>query len=174
MPTAKNVKNIVIHCTAGFGDVNSIKAFWKNVLGWKHPGYHIIIDELGVIHELAELSEITNGVKGYNHSSIHISYIGGVRKTKSGYVAEDTRTTLQKRSLHVAIQEVIEWLGENGKDITTDLGVVGHRDFSNDKNGNEVIDRWERIKECPSFDAMKEYSGLYATTDRYLKLPTFP
>ena len=172
MPQAKNVRHIVIHCTAGFGDVNSIKRFWANVLGWKQVGYHIIIDELGVIHELADFSEVTNGVLGHNEECIHIAYIGGVQKNQKGeYIASDTRTIQQKRSLHVAIQEAIEWLRKNGKDITTDLGVVGHRDFSPDENGNGVIESWERIKECPSFDAMRTYSGLYATKDRYYKLP---
>lgn len=30
--------------------------------------------------------------------------------------------------------------------------VLGHRDFSRDQNGNGIIDRWEWIKSCPSFD----------------------
>jgi len=30
--------------------------------------------------------------------------------------------------------------------------VLGHRDFSTDTNGNGIIDKWEWIKSCPSFD----------------------
>jgi N-acetylmuramoyl-L-alanine amidase len=56
--------------------------------------------------------------------------------------------------------------------VTKDLGVVGHRVYSKDSNNNGTIESFERIKECPSFDAIKEYSGLYASNDRYNKLPT--
>lgn len=164
---ATDIRNIVIHCSAGFGDKDSIERYWKGTLGWRSPGYHLLIDELGVIHELADFDKQVNGVRGYNDCSIHICYIGGVRKESGKYVAEDTRTTYQKRSIHICIQEAIEWLQENGKDITTDLGVVGHRDFSPDQNGNGEIDSWERIKECPSFDVMEELNKVYSSPDRY-------
>ena len=171
----RKVNNIVIHCSAGFGNVESIKRFWKNTLGWKSPGYHRIIDLNGTIHNLLDFSKISNGVKGYNSSIINICYIGGVEnvgtKEKPVWRGKDTRTDAQKQSLHEVIQEAIQWLKANGKDITNELGVVGHRDFSKDNNSNGVIESWERIKECPSFDAIAEYSGLYASPDRYDKLP---
>lgn len=171
----RNVNNIAIHCSAGFGDVESIKKFWKEKLGWNSPGYHRIIDLEGKVHELLDFSQISNGVKGYNSSLINICYIGGVEnvgtKEKPKWKGKDTRTYEQKNGLHKSIQEAIQWLKDNGKDITKDLGVVGHLDFSKDNNSNGVIESWERIKECPSFDAIKEYSELYASSDRYNKLP---
>jgi hypothetical protein len=38
--------------------------------------------------------------------------------------------------------------------------IMGHRDTSKDTNHNGIIDPWERIKECPCFDAMVEYKDL--------------
>lgn len=177
MPKAKDVKNIVIHCTAGFGSVASIKKFWKEVLGWKSPGYKVIIDLDGTSHHLAEYSDFTNGVQGHNHNSIHIAYIGGVEKAgtdKKGQIiwrGKDTRTPEQKLAIHREIAKALDWLKANGKDITKDLLVCGHYDFSLDKNGDGIIASWERIKECPSFDAMREYS-FYTSKDRVNKLPT--
>ena len=34
------------------------------------------------------------------------------------------------------------------------------RDLSPDRNHNGVVDPWERIKECPCFDAMTEYMDI--------------
>lgn len=167
---AKNIKNIFIHCTAGNGNKASIEAYWKSI-GWRSPGYHILIDKLGVMHVLSDFDKVVNGVRGFNHNSIHISYIGGVELVHGKWKAKDTRTNEQKASIHIAIQEAIEWLGENGKNITKDLGVMGHRDASPDKNLNGMIDSWERIKECPSFEAQREYDYLYSTADRYRSLP---
>jgi N-acetylmuramoyl-L-alanine amidase len=30
--------------------------------------------------------------------------------------------------------------------------IVGHRDLSPDKDGDGMVERWEWMKECPSFD----------------------
>ena len=113
---------------------------------------------------------MTNGVKGYNSDTIHICYVGGVMRTNVNK-ALDTRTDLQKAGIVTCIIEAINWCKANGQDVTQNLGVVGHRDFSKDKNSNGAIESWERIKECPSFNAIEEYSYLYASPDRYGKLP---
>ena len=75
------IKRIFIHCSAGFGDVESIKRHWKSI-GWKSPGYHRIIAEDGEVFQLAPYDQVTNGVKYYNSTSIHICYIGGVDRDK--------------------------------------------------------------------------------------------
>jgi len=36
--------------------------------------------------------------------------------------------------------------------------VVGHRDLSPDTNYNGIVDPWERIKECPCFEVIGEFS----------------
>lgn len=189
MSRALKINNIVIHCTAGFGNVESIQNFWKNNLKWKSKGYHFIIDTDGTIYYLFSNSEkngyttdknklnielVTNGVMSNNTSTIHITYIGGVENSgtdkKPIWKGKDTRTDAQKQSIQKCIQISIQWLKDNGKDVTKNIGIVGHRDFSPDKDKNGIIASWERIKECPSFDAITEYI-LYASRDRYNKLP---
>jgi N-acetylmuramoyl-L-alanine amidase len=171
MPKAINTRNIVIHCSAGFGDKKSIEAFWKSK-GWRSPGYHRLVDLNGIVYELADFSKIVNGVLNHNEKTINICYIGGIEKVAGKFKGKDTRTAKQKTAIEYCIQEAKKWLKANGKDITKDLGVVGHRDFSKDSNGNGVIESWERIKECPSFDAIAEYSLKYASKDRIGKIPS--
>jgi len=155
---AKEIKYIVIHTSAGYGNVESIKKFWKETLKWKVGGYHRIIDLEGNIHNLYPFDVSLNGVKGYNSQCLHISYIGGVSKTNVNK-AEDTRTQKQKEAIIECIVEAQIWIVHNGGNINT-VKILGHRDFSPDKNGNGIIESWERIKECPSFDAISEYAYL--------------
>ena len=75
--------------------------------------------------------------------------------------ALDTRTEAQKQSLIVAIFYVIGFLKAYQDHIPD---IKGHRDFSPDQNNDGIISAWERIKECPSFDAIKEYQWI---TDMY-------
>jgi N-acetylmuramoyl-L-alanine amidase len=149
----RKINNIVIHCTAGYGDLEAMKRFWKNTLGWRSPGYHLVVDLDGKIHEVQPLEKPSNGVKGHNSDSIHISYIGGV-DTEESTKSEDTRTDAQKASIIICIFYVIGFLLRHQKQIPT---IKGHRDFSPDQNRDGVISSWERIKECPSFDAITEY-----------------
>ena len=137
----RKVKYIVLHCTATNPDatVESIKRYWKENLGWKNVGYHILIDKNGLPNYLADFNSITNGVKGYNHESIHISYIGGIDEKGK---PKDTRTMPQKATILDCIREVLEWYGEK-------LIIQGHRDFPNVN------------KACPSFDC-SEYSWITA------------
>lgn len=147
---ARHIDYIVHHCTAGYGNVESIKRFWRESMGWKSPGYHRIVDLSGNINKLADFEQTTNGVKGYNSTSIHIAYIGGVDRNDYSK-AVDTRTDAQEASLIQCTKEALAWCKRNGQDITK-IKILGHRDFSPDKNGNGVIEPWERIKECPSFE----------------------
>ena len=130
---------LVVHCTATAksATVSSNKKYWKENLGWKSVGYHIIIEPDGTINRLAEDSKITNGVKGFNSTSLHVSYIGGVDRDGK---AQDTRTEEQKESL---LKVLKEW-----KKMYPDAVIQGHRDFVNVS------------KKCPSFNAKKEYEAL--------------
>lgn len=162
MRTAKGIKFIAIHCSAGFGDVKSIQAFWKT-LGWNSPGYHRLIATDGTVHKLLAFDKSSNGVAGFNTETINICYIGGVENKGTSknpvWKGKDTRTVEQKCALQHCIQEALQWLRDNGNDCAK-IVIKGHRDFSPDKNGNGTIESWERIKECPSFDAIPEYSHL--------------
>ena len=127
----REIKYIVIHCTATsrYTKVQSILNYWKDVLKWKNPGYHFLIDYKGVTHSLLSIDKIANGVAGYNSNSIHISYIGGV---DSKGKALDTRSESQKVEMLRNITRL--------KSMFPSAIIKGHRDFPNVK------------KECPSFD----------------------
>lgn len=166
----RKIQYIAVHCSAGYALIPAIEKFWYNTLKWKSPGYHIIIYEDGTrwyvtkngsyttdVSKL-DLNKITNGVQGFNSNTVHISYIGGVHRNNTSK-AFDSRTPAQKEAIIEAIQLVQELLKKDGQDISK-VKIQGHRDFSPDKNGNGVIDSWERIKECPSFDAIPEYKHL--------------
>jgi len=130
------IKYIVIHCTATQPNTKkeSILNYWKNTLKWKSVGYHRLIDANGIIHELANYDQITNGVKGYNSESIHFSYIGGIDEAGR---PKDTRTIKQKESLLYLVQKA--------KKKYPEAIVLGHKDFKG------------VVKACPSFDAKTEY-----------------
>ena len=135
----RNIKYIVIHCTAGSQTqtTESIKNYWKNVLKWKSVGYHFLVNADGSYERLASDETVTNGVAGYNSNSIHISYKGGVDSKGKGL---DTRTEAQKKTLLTLIRTM--------KSKYPNAIVQGHRDFP------------KVAKECPSFDAKNEYKGI--------------
>jgi len=132
----REIKYIVIHCTATpqRATIQSIRNYWKFTLGWRSPGYHYIVLPSGIIEQLATHNEICNGVKGYNSSSIHISYIGGVDNKNRPL---DNRTDLQKVAILSKLKH-LKWMYPGAQ-------ILGHRDFPGVK------------KACPSFDAKKEY-----------------
>lgn len=125
----------------------------------------MVIDLEGKATQLQPYSLPTNGVKGYNAHSIHISYIGGVERNNVNK-AVDSRTSFQKEAIIREIQRAQQWIQAQEQDLSK-VDIKGHRDFSPDKNGDGVISSWERIKECPSFDAIPEYKHLIpqATTE---------
>lgn len=147
----RNIRYLVVHCTASpqTQKVEDILHYWKVSLGWKSPGYHVIVRPDGTAVELLPIEQVSNGVKGFNASSIHISYIGGVTGAMK---AVDNRTPAQKATIRKYLKK---WRAMFPK-----AKIQGHRDFSPDKNGNGRIDAWERIKECPSFDAIPEYKDI--------------
>jgi N-acetylmuramoyl-L-alanine amidase len=135
----RDIKYIAIHCTAGPATqtTKAIKDYWKNNLGWKSVGYHYLISADGTIEQLAQESEITNGVAGFNSVTVNISYKGGVDASNK---PKDTRTPQQKES-------ILKLLKELRKRYPKAI-IQGHKDFPNVK------------KACPSFDAKKEYSTI--------------
>lgn len=149
------INRIVLHTTATSqsATVKSIKTFWKTPkgrkgaryipyiqggMGWRNPGYHYIVGLKGERNIIAHLSQIVNGVHGYNEDSVHVSYIGG----KGGV---DTRTELQKKEMEFLIREL------RSDAILGPVPVVGHRDLSPDLNGDGIITPNEWTKLCPSF-----------------------
>lgn len=128
----RNIKRIIFHCTATSqsATVTSIQNYWKNKLGWKSPGYHIIVLPNGDWVYLQNFNLISNGVSGYNSTSINISYIGGVEGGK----AKDNRTPEQI--------ETFKTLYELFKEKIPTVTFHGHNEFSN--------------KACPSYNVKEE------------------
>lgn len=126
----RNIKYLAIHCTATpqTTTIQSIRNYWRNVLKWKSVGYHYIIEPNGKVVQLADISLITNGVKGFNSESIHISYIGGVNAKNKPI---DNRTDAQLKSMIELIKDI--------KKLFPNIIIQGHRDFG-------------AKKACPSFD----------------------
>ena len=135
----RTIKYIVVHCTATPPEttIESIKNYWKQNLGWRNPGYHYIIKRNGDIVNLFPEDKVSNGVKGYNKNSVHISYIGGVDKNNKPI---DNRTDAQ---IHSMFNKLVE-LSEKYPNAT----ILGHRDFPG------------VTKMCPSFD-VKEWLKNY-------------
>lgn len=146
----RTIKRIFIHCTAGNQSqtVEDLKAEFRSK-GWKNDGYHIVVMPNGRAERLLPDNEISNGVQGYNSTAINIAYVGGIDEKGK---AVDNRTPEQKETLK---RLVSEYRAKYPK-----AEVMGHRDISPDKNGNGIVDPWERIKECPCFNAKTEYAGL--------------
>lgn len=142
----RKITRIFVHCTAGSQKqtVEDLKAEFKRK-GWKAPGYHYVVDAQGQVFQLLSVEQVANGVYGYNKNSIHIAYMGGIDANGK---AADNRTPEQKK----ALREIVESVHKHYPDAK----VLGHRDISPDKNGNGIVDPWERIKECPSFDVATE------------------
>lgn len=159
MNRAKQIKYIVVHCQAGHGTLKSVKDYWKNVHGWSSPGYATWIDYDGTQTALSKYNDPTNGVAGFNKQCLHLCYRGGVEVHDNVLKAKDTRTQAQKAAILREILLMLDWLHQNGNDLKNVM-IVGHYHFSDDKNKNGSIESWERIKECPSFDAYSEYAFL--------------
>lgn len=127
----RQIKFIVLHCTATPQNttIKAIQDYWRTKLGWKNPGYHVIIRPDGSHEVLLPIEKIANGVQGFNSVSIHISYIGGVDNKNKPI---DNRTTYQKAKQIFLLNDL--------KQKYPDAIIQGHRDFPGVK------------KACPSFD----------------------
>lgn len=144
------ITHLVVHCTAGrqTQTATDIVAYHKKTLKWRNPGYHYIIEADGNIVQTLQDKDISNGVAGKNSHIINVAYIGGIDPTTGKAI--DNRTGAQKNSLVMLLREL--------KSKYPRAKIVGHRDLaSTDSNGNGIIDPWERVKECPCFDAINEY-----------------
>ena len=127
----RDIKFIVIHCTATpqSAKVESIQRYWRQVLGWKSPGYHRIITPSGFAPMLAADNQVCNGVAGFNSNSLHVSYIGGVDAVGKPL---DNRTPEQRAELEKIVRA---WAARYPT-----AKIMGHRDFP------------RVAKACPSFD----------------------
>ena len=136
---SREIKEIIVHCTATPEGKNfTVKDIdiWHKERGFDCIGYHYVIYLDGSIHKGRDLNKIGAHCTGHNSKSIGICYIGGV--AKDGKTPKDTRTEKQKESLISLLNSL--------KEEYPNAKIYGHRDFAK--------------KDCPSFDATKEYKNL--------------
>ena len=146
------INTIIVHCTAteeGRDFTAHDVDRWHRQQGWSMIGYHYLIRLDGTIELGRELSEAGAHCRGHNTDSIGIAYVGGLDGNGE---CKDTRTTEQKHSLRALLQVL--------KSIWPDAEICGHRDKSPDLNGDGQITSTEWLKDCPCFDAKKEYADV--------------
>lgn len=148
----RRISRIFVHCTASHQKTTTIESLRDEFKrkGWKYPGYHWVIDTKGKVVKLLDEEKVANGVKDYNAHSIHVAWIGGIDRDHPKGI--DNRTPEQKLALYDLLTKL--------KLKYPDAQIMGHRDISPDLNHNGIIDPWERIKECPCFEAMSEYMDI--------------
>lgn len=149
-----DLKRLVIHCIAtreGREVSGAEIRRWhtspvsKGGRGWKQVGYSDVIHLNGGVENLVPYNEdhrvdpweLTNGAAGYNSTSRHVVYVGGLSMTGE---IRDTRTPEQKRALEKYVRDFLR--KHPGADV------VGHRDLPGVK------------KACPSFDVKKWLKAL--------------
>ena len=116
---------------------------------WQDIGYHYYIEKDGTVFTGRPESVVGAHVKNHNAHSIGICYEGGL--DANGKPA-DTRTPAQKASLSSLLSALSSKYPR--------ALIVGHRDLSPDLDGDGHITPNEWVKECPCFDAVKEYHKL--------------
>lgn len=134
------INKIIVHCTATpegrVETVESIRNMHKSQ-GWADIGYHYVVYLDGSIHNGRNVDIIGAHCYGYNANSIGVVYVGGCDKKMK---AKDTRTEKQKESLVKLLKDL--------RKLYPTAKIYGHKDL--DKKG----------KDCPSFDATKEYKNI--------------
>lgn len=144
----RDIKRIFVHCTAG-----SQKATLEDLLnefrakGWNNPGYHYVVFPDGKVEHILPEDKISNGVQGYNSTSINVAYVGGI-DSKGG--ATDNRTQEQKDALNHLLFGL--------KTRYPNAHIMGHRDI-----WGKDPKKW--MKMCPCFDAEAEYENIVDTQE---------
>lgn len=151
----RTIHTIILHCSATrASSTYSVEQLTSDhkARGFDGPGYHAYIRKDGSVVPLRPMTRIGAHVQDHNTGSFGICFEGGL--DDKGNPA-DTRTPAQKKAMHEYVVALVTFLKTVGQTVTV---ICGHRDFSPDKNGNGKIDPWERIKECPCFDAIPEFA----------------
>lgn len=146
----RKITEIIIHCSATPDGkdytVDDIRR-WHKQRGYSDVGYHYIVYRNGQLVQGRDINVIGAHASGHNAHSIGICYIGGMNAENTQ--PEDTRTLRQKARLLSLLVDL--------RKLYPNARIIGHRDLSEDKNGDGIIDSSEWMKACPSFDAKSEY-----------------
>ena len=135
----RKIDLIVIHCSATRENrpfpVTSLIACHQARFGF--TGYHYYVTRDGKVYQTRHENLPGIHARHYNQHSIGVCYEGGI--TADGRSA-DTRTEAQKAAMWHLLKSL--------KTDYPDAVILGHRDLPNVH------------KDCPCFDAQKEYSVL--------------
>ena len=137
----RKITEIIVHCTAtpeGRWHTVADVDHWHRQRGFFGIGYHFLVLLDGTIATGRPLWRVGAHCTGHNTHSVGICYVGGLDAQGK---PKDTRTPEQRK----AMQQLIQLL----KSVFVGATVYGHRDFA--------------AKECPCFDAKKEYEGMEET-----------
>lgn len=137
----REIKMIVIHCSATRCNVPFTPAQLEAAhvaRGFRGTGYHFYITRDGALHHTRPIEQTGAHAKGFNLHSIGICYEGGLSPDGNPM---DTRTTFQR----MALLDILGIL----KKVYPQAVIKGHYQLSADIH-----------KECPCFDAEREYRGL--------------
>lgn len=152
MSIRKTTKRLFIHCTATpWGKTYTRDQYlaMHKARGFSDIGYHRIVLLDGTVIQGLPWDEVGAHVSGHNHDSAGLAYEGGL--DRSGKPCD----TLSLNPIQNAVMDrEIEAALDRYHAINE---LLGHRDISPDKNGNGIVDSFERIKECPCFDAIPRY-----------------
>jgi N-acetylmuramoyl-L-alanine amidase len=90
--TPQDIKYIAIHCSATppSTDVGVVEIDrWHRTKGFLKIGYHYVIRRNGRVETGRQLTEMGAHVAGFNHESIGICLVGGVRQEKDADGKDD-------------------------------------------------------------------------------------
>ena len=127
---------IVIHCSATRSNQNfPVTALIRcHAERFGFTGYHYYITRDGYVYQTRHEQLIGAHAVGYNSHSLGVCYEGGLDEHGE---AADTRTPKQKRALLHLLRHL--------KKAHPDARILGHHDLPGVH------------KDCPCFDAIKEY-----------------
>ena len=135
----RNITKIIIHCSATpEGEDKTVADIRKDhkAQGWSDIGYHYVVYRNGHVEPGRDVDIIGAHCDGHNTHSIGVVYVGGL--AKDGKTAKDTRTEEQKAAMLCLLMDL--------KKIYPKARIHGHRDFAR--------------KDCPCFDAAREYRNV--------------
>lgn len=150
------VEFIMIHTSASPQEYTWewIRHYFLQILKWSVEGYHVIVEDIGLVKRLAPHGKQSNGVQAFrskdiyihNGNTIHLCWEGGMNGI-------DNRTEIQEKEL-IRTLEWYLWKYPNAK-------VLGH---------NQVA-----VKLCPCFNVIEwarkiEYTDLH-TNKRRIGIP---
>ncbi|MCM1077519.1 MAG: N-acetylmuramoyl-L-alanine amidase [Bacteroides sp.] len=134
----RKITKIIIHCTATkAGREVSVAEIdrWHREQGFNSIGYHYVVGLDGKVHKGRDEAKIGAHCLSQNSCSIGVVYVGGLDAAGK---AADTRTNAQKESLRQLISSLLARY--------PNATIHSHYEFTK--------------KDCPCFDAGKEYASL--------------